>query len=98
MHKGRVLNFTSADAVGPHSARLSFLERHWYLVIAAVMGSWVGLSYFLFTSLGWVGRGVVIGSLAATAIATVLLVRGGARAVENATSVPSDGSQDREAA
>lgn len=93
MHKGKVIEFTPEGAAGA-----SFLEKHWYIVIAAVIGSWAGLSYFLFTSLGWVGRGVVIGSLAAAAIATVMLVRGGARAVETATSVPSDGSQDREAA
>ena len=77
-HRGRYSASSSATAAG-YSAGPAAIEKLWLLGAVAIIGAWAGISYLLFTSLGWFGRGIAVTSIVMAAGAVMLVIRGGGR-------------------
>jgi hypothetical protein len=81
--RGDVVEFSSGVSLPTKQAAI---ERFWLVAVAAVLAGWGGASYYMFTSMGWFGRGLTVTMVAAAALAVVAFVRVGSRPVPAAES------------
>ncbi len=72
-----IIDFATAAEIAIEPAPTA-MDRYWLVGLSLVLVGWAGVAYFVFTSMGWLGRGLAFGALAVAAAATLAVVRGGA--------------------
>lgn len=75
-HRHNVIEFSAPDGAGPGR---SAIDRFWAVAVIAVLAGWGGASYYMFTSMGWLGRGITVSIVAVVALMAVMFVRTGSR-------------------
>jgi hypothetical protein len=93
---GKLVNFSPAPADGA-GASSPVVEKLWPLIAFGVIAGWGALSYFLFTSFGWVGRGIAISAVVMIAGMAWLFIRTGARSSSAYRAEPQEFPQSKAA-